>query len=271
MLGTQMQDGGVTGLLIDLTAPWFLFLTTLQRKMHSQDHGGGASGGSGNDEATMDPATMDWVEGKVRGFLEDMRQAALHNPGLSVAIQEAKYPLVYFTIEVLQGCGWPEDPVRELRLFAPDTFDTQIGGEDFFTRARDLNPQNPEVIEIFFKCLCLGFKGRYADQLMRLREERERLMRRLPLDRISGPHFCPQAYEYTDTRDFVKLPMVATLRIAIAAVALICLIFWVSYKYTSSTLDDVGKGLKTIQQLNDDSGMQRNRAEAGPGSERTGR
>ncbi|MBU0754716.1 MAG: DotU family type IV/VI secretion system protein [Planctomycetes bacterium] len=215
-----------------VTASWFLFLTTFRTNVASMN------------------ATVDWTRNKLKGLLNEMTQAAAGDLKLKSSFEQAKYPLVYFADEVLLNCGWDHVGEWERKLLESEIFQSQYGGQDFFKRAEDPNLRDPEVIEVFYKCLSLGFAGAYADKPMMLRDMRERLLSRLPVKQQDGTRFCPKAYEHTDRRNFVKLPMVATARIAIATLAFIVVILWASRWTTAGKLETVTEGLQQIQGKN---------------------
>lgn len=218
--------------LEQITSSWFLFLTTFRRNALSMD------------------ASVSWTRDKLLGILDEMERAVESDGPLRFALSEAKFPLVYFADEILLNCGWANEAEWERQLLEIEIFRTQNAGQDFFARAEDPNLKDPQVVEIYYKCLCLGFAGQYTDQPMRLREVRENLLRHFPRKQQEGSRFCPEAYHHTDRRNFVKLPMVATVRIVIATAALIGLILFASHWITTETLDGVNVDLDEIQQKN---------------------
>jgi type IV/VI secretion system ImpK/VasF family protein len=235
--------------LTSITRSWFLFLTTFRRNAQSMD------------------ASVEWTRNKLQGLLDEMTQAASTDLKLKTSFDEAKYPLVYFADEVLLNCGWPNEGEWERKLLEIEVFQTQHAGQDFFRRAEDPGLTDQEVIKVYFKCICLGFAGQYADQPMLLREMRERLFARLSVKQQEGTRFCPAAYDHTDRRNFVKLPMVATARITIATLAFIILILWVSRWTTANTLQSVAEGLNQIQEENRNPNPWQGLIDLAPGTE----
>ena len=193
-----------------ITRDWFLFLTTFRRQVGAM------------------PAEPEWARGRLEDMLATMERKAAADPRLEARFKDARYPLVYLADEVLLNCGWAGELAWERDLFETRVFGTQHGGQDFYDRLdRAMNGDDVELLEIVFKALCLGFRGRLVKQPEVLGEIRRNLFRRLSVESVEGARFCPEAYEATDDRSFVKLPAVATARLVIALVAVIVAVFFV--------------------------------------------
>lgn len=197
--------------LRDVTRDWFLFLSTWRRQVRAM------------------PADPDWVRGRLEGLLASMERRAASDPRLESRFKEARQPLVYLADEILLNSGWAGEAAWERDLLETRVFGTQHAGQDFFDRLdRAMNQDDIELLEIYFKCICLGFRGRLVKQPVVLAEIRRNLFRRLKTAPIEGARFCPEAYESIDDRDFMKLPAVATARILIALVAVLIAIYTVA-------------------------------------------
>ena len=186
-----------------LTSEWFLFLTTFRRNVEAM------------------PGDVSWVRRKLNSLLDQMDRESLRDPKLHQQFGEVKYPLVYFADEVLLNSWWAGEPEWASELLEDNRFLTRQGGKDFFIRMQAPDLQDPEILNIYLKCLSLGFRGHFVRKPLQLREARERLLARLNLGRPSGHRFCPDSYLHTDARDFVKLPAVATAKIAACTLAVI--------------------------------------------------
>ncbi|MHC4959417.1 MAG: DotU family type IV/VI secretion system protein [Planctomycetota bacterium] len=207
--------------LRDVTKDWFLFLSTCRR------------------QTAAIPAEADWMREKLDGLLRQMESAASVDARLEKALEEAKYPLVYLADEVLLTCGWEGEAAWASDLYETRTFGTQHSGLDFFLRLdQALEGDRDDLIQVFFMCLCLGFKGKFIKQPEALHNLRRDLYRRLPTEQASV-RFCPDAYEATDTRSFTKLPVVNAAKIVIPFVA--ALIFaWVFGTWrTAAQLEEI--------------------------------
>ena len=78
--------------------------------------------------------------------------------------REASFAVVAFLDETIQRSGWSD---REQWLAQPlqlELYDRNDAGEEFFTRLGDLRARASErvdVLEVYYLCLALGFRGRY--------------------------------------------------------------------------------------------------------------
>ena len=65
-------------------------------------------------------------------------------------------------------------------------------------------------------------------QPLTLKEERERLYRRIAGRPISSPRFCPEAYQHTIERKHIRKPVLATTLIGALAALFMLVIFFVA-------------------------------------------
>ncbi len=185
--------------LAAITRPWFLFLGAYRRNV-----------------ATM-PADTAWVRGQLRKLLHDMDQATTGDSALQHKLRAARPALVYFADEVLLNCRWAGEGAWARELLETELLGTQHAGRDFFERLHDPALQDRDVLEVFYHCLSLGFRGVLARKPLQLREERELLAARIGVGHTVGPRFCRDAYDHTDTRNPGLLPVVAVARIVLVA------------------------------------------------------
>jgi type IV/VI secretion system ImpK/VasF family protein len=212
------------GNLWDLTRRWFLFLSTCRR------------------QAQALPADPEWMRGKLEDLLAEMERKAAADPRIEAALGEATYPLVYLADEILLTCGWAGEAAWAADLFETRKFGTQHAGLDFFTRLdQALSSDKQDLLQVFFQCLCLGFKGKLIKQPEAIHNLRRDLYRRLPAERITGTRLCPEAYEHTDRRTFVKLPVVAAARTVVALVAFLVAILIVANITFESRLSELNE------------------------------
>jgi type VI secretion system protein ImpK len=96
-------------------------------------------------------------------FERDARVAGIDNE----KIRLAKFALVAFLDETIISSEWNQKDDWLSEPLQIKMFDTFNAGEEFFTYMHDLRQQtgrNKEVLEIFYLCLSLGFKGKYQLQ-----------------------------------------------------------------------------------------------------------
>ncbi len=78
--------------------------------------------------------------------------------------REATFAVVAFLDETIQGSAWSD---REQWLAQPlqlELYDRNDAGEEFFTRLDTLRgavSERADVLEVYYLCLALGFRGRY--------------------------------------------------------------------------------------------------------------
>ena len=82
-------------------------------------------------------------------------------------IQSAKFALVAFLDETIISSEWADKNEWLTEPLQIKLFDTFNAGEEFFTNMANLRQrtaQNKEILEIYYLCLSLGFKGKYQLQ-----------------------------------------------------------------------------------------------------------
>lgn len=96
-------------------------------------------------------------------FESEARTNAIDNEKIKLA----KFALVAFLDETIISSAWNQ---KEQWLSEPmqiQLFDTFNAGEEFFTHLitlRERSSANKDILEIYYLCLALGFKGRYQLQ-----------------------------------------------------------------------------------------------------------
>jgi type VI secretion system protein ImpK len=94
-------------------------------------------------------------------------ESSMHSiPQLQNKVETVKHVLVYFADEVILNSGWEHAGQWEENLLELELFNSRLGGEQFFTKLDSEGMNHPELAELFFICLSLGFRGKY-----RIREE----------------------------------------------------------------------------------------------------
>jgi type VI secretion system protein ImpK len=96
-------------------------------------------------------------------FESNARRSGLDNENIRLA----KFALVAFLDETIISSGWTEKDEWLAEPLQIKLFDTFNAGEEFFTFISELRQRtstNKEVLEIYYLCLSLGFKGKYQLQ-----------------------------------------------------------------------------------------------------------
>lgn len=82
----------------------------------------------------------------------------------SETCRSAKFPLVAFLDEAVTGLSFQDKEAWLANPLQSELFGLNSAGEDFFRKLEELRrrPQeNLPVLEVFYLCLVLGFKGKY--------------------------------------------------------------------------------------------------------------
>jgi type VI secretion system protein ImpK len=96
-------------------------------------------------------------------FEREARSSGIDNE----KINKAKFALVAFLDETIISSSWNQKDVWLSDPLQIRMFDTFNAGEEFFTELKDLRQRsssNKDVLEIYYLCLALGFKGKYQLQ-----------------------------------------------------------------------------------------------------------
>jgi type IV/VI secretion system ImpK/VasF family protein len=190
--------------LYDLCAKLFLYLATFNRRAR---HG--------------DEMNLVTVRNELDAIFAEQSLNASRRPQLMPLYQEVEYALAVTADEILINSRWTHareweegDNLLEFRKFH-----TRVAGVEFWERLRKVSDARPDVLEIYYCCLCLGFRGMVRGDAEGFRRERQNLYHRLAgrMTRDERRLF-PRAYEYTVTRDFTKPAALKLVRLLIVAV-----------------------------------------------------
>lgn len=104
------------------------------------------------------------LRAKLAQHFERMEKAARRGEIETPDVQDAKFALVAFLDEIILGSKWPhKDAWREWPLQL-EYFKTNTAGHEFFERLdrlRSKRETKAELLEIYYLCLTLGFKGEF--------------------------------------------------------------------------------------------------------------
>ncbi len=96
-------------------------------------------------------------------FERDARMAAIDNEKIHLA----KFALIAFLDETIISSSWNQKDSWLSEPLQLKLFETFNAGEEFFdnlNKLRQRTSSNKDVLELFFLCLTLGFKGKYQLQ-----------------------------------------------------------------------------------------------------------
>jgi type VI secretion system protein ImpK len=104
---------------------------------------------------------------KVNNMFEDFEHKARNAGFENEKILQAKFALVAFLDESIISSSWEQKDEWLSEPLQLKLFNTFNAGEEFFTNInnfRQRTSSNKEVLEIYYVCLVLGFKGKYQLQ-----------------------------------------------------------------------------------------------------------
>jgi len=166
------------------------------------------------------------LRGELLNILGGIESRLSSVPAMHSRINAIKYILTGFSDEVILSSNWPHAREWRERLLEMEFFKTSVVGERFFDLLEQIGYHDPEMAELFFTILALGFRGRYRNNQEELRIIKQRvyavLPNRLPEDER---HLSPGA-EHVITGKQTNLPRIFGFG-AVAGVLLASLIFYI--------------------------------------------
>ena len=121
---------------------------------------------------------------------------AINNNINTEVFNHAKYAFSAYIDEMVLYSNWPEKTIWAEKTLQATFFSEQLAGEGFFERLDKIqknNPNNIELIKLYYFCLELGFQGKYRVL------EKELLI-----------HFKNKLFEKIEQKHFVEKPKTKT-------------------------------------------------------------
>jgi type VI secretion system protein ImpK len=133
---------------------------------------------------------------EIRGMLDRAASEALQAGYSPEKVDHVRFSIVAFADEAVLNSDWPSRSEWMERPLQLEEFETNIAGDQFFDRLEGIAEIDPEIAEIDFLILSLGFKGRYVGSDNELLNARRRLFKRFPANAVmSVAQLTPEAYE----------------------------------------------------------------------------
>lgn len=166
--------------------------------------------------------------------------------GSAQDVEDAKFALVAFVDETVLSSDWAMKGAwvaNPLQLQIYNRFDA---GEHFFERMDIIlkSPSRIEVLEVYYLCLALGFKGRYQlveqDKLRALIEEAHRTLNLAPemVPGLLSPHGQPGDQLAAEVKSRVPAWAMVAGAVTIALIVYMIMNFSISRK-ASSVREDI--------------------------------
>ncbi len=102
------------------------------------------------------------VRARVQTLLAESEQKARELGFSEDEIKLAKFAVCAWIDELMMNVNWPHREAWKRNLLQTEYFKTTNAGEEFFHHLNRLRPEQNDVREVFYLCLCLGFRGRYC-------------------------------------------------------------------------------------------------------------
>jgi type VI protein secretion system component VasF len=178
-----------------------------------------------------------------------MQSQAGQTPGLAEGYQRTHLILVFFVDFMIQ-----ESQLSFRSNWVPLAYDLKelAGYEKFFDLLEqdlaDPTDGATERLLVYYTCLGLGFTGVYFDQKDRIQQFMARMAARLSrfMDADESSRLCPQAYDYTDTRDLTEPPGTKLLGIGIALAGLTVVLVITYFLARHWASGEIRKTIETI-------------------------
>lgn len=160
------------------------------------------------------PLSYGDVRSKVLSLLASIDKRAEEDPYLMEHVRRLKTPVTYFVDDMLSqntrlvfAKRWHSERLG----FAKDGL---AGDEAFFINYLDQDLKQPpsktlaERLLVYYVCIGLGFQGYFFNEPTRLKDYMRQISPSIRpwLAEDSVDRLVPQAYQHTDTRDFVRPP-----------------------------------------------------------------
>ena len=151
-----------------------------------------------------DPGEYDPFRSKAEALFTSMEQRAKESDIPGPFIEQAKYALVGFLDETILQSNWALRDVWAGNPLQLQYFNEFSAGEEFYTKLDSLrntdDPRKLEVLEVYFLCLALGFKGKYADLkgMEKIKVLMEAIAKELRRARTKGVEGLSPAWEPKD-------------------------------------------------------------------------
>ena len=187
---------------------------------------------------------------KVAGLLKDFEDRANRYRFDSKIIQVSKFALASFVDETILTNNFPLKDEWEKNPLQLEYFGEQLAGNKFFDKLQAMLKQietTQDAVEIYYVCMLLGFKGRYAvyehDKLMSIMQSTANAL--VKVGKISNVELSPHWLANDQPKPQEKRGMPTWAKVsAFAGIGLAVVIYLVMFLLSSKFLDDAIQKLK---------------------------
>lgn len=137
---------------------------------------------------------------------------------------DARFALVALIDETVMSSNWDDATEWATKPLQMQYYGDFTAGDRFFERLEELQREaEDDILEVFYTCLCAGFRGRYRDDATTLMAIRNKVFQRLTVPQLRDEtHLTPEAYGRDLERPLLirRFPFVWALPFAIGALGL---------------------------------------------------
>ncbi len=192
----------------------------------------------------LDP---DAVAHDLEEIFQEQARAVKSDPRLDALYEKARYPLVVLADEILLHSGWEHAAEWEQRIFEEKYFKTNIGGDQLYNIAKELQPDDVELAAIVFAGLALGFRGKYRERPEKIVDIKKRVYRLLSEYLADvGDKITPEAYHVTAGPARKLSPAVTLARVAIVGVGLLFLYYAITWLMWARSVDELRTAVQAM-------------------------
>ncbi len=116
----------------------------------------------------------------VHNALQAVDASLRNSSALHSRAEIIRYLMVGFADEVILTSSWHKANEWREKLLEMEIFKTSIAGERFFELLEQHGYRDPELAELFFTCLSLGFRGKYRSRESELNAIKQQVYMVLP-------------------------------------------------------------------------------------------
>lgn len=140
--------------------------------------------------------TPDRFRAGVKSLLEEARTEAIAAGYEEEMVEHARFSIVAFADESVVVSDWPHKDEWTRNPLQQEEFGTTMAGNQFFERLESQASMDPELAELDYIILSLGFAGQYAGMESELEGVRRKLFKQFPAEALKVfDQLTPEAYE----------------------------------------------------------------------------
>jgi len=190
---------------------------------------------------------------RIKDLLDRSEREAMRGGVPSGDLRTAKFALVAFLDETILLSDWNKKEYWAAKPLQLEFYDRYDAGEEFFVKLDDLLAQpaaHPEVLEVYYLCMTLGFKGRYQlhdqERLRILIEDAFAALRQVPgMDMGTlSPHGKPRDQVAAEVRSKVPAWVIAAFALGLALLVYIGMTLYMN-STAGSTADTINEVPRT--------------------------